>query len=456
PVHVAADGTGDRQHMLEIGRAVLVWRSANRDEYDLRSFDCGADIGREAQPLLGLIAAYQLLQTRLVNRNVIGLEPFDLPRINVGADHAVAGFGETGAGNQSHVSRTNDRDVHLVCSGSGATGGDEGASLGQRTGGGIEHPDHTDSVGVIGPAFFLASDYPDEMLELDCQRLHVWQPGDEDVSLANREALAVGPVLGRPVHALVVDRELLPRLHVVEDSHLAGAHHGEATHLVRVEPGHLHVGHHTGFEGEIEEDDVFDAALEIGPALSTQGHRHLAQQKQGDGDVVRAKAPQRIFVRPDLSEVDALGIEIVQVSQLALFQHLLQPLDHRVVLEQVPYQDRDVAFLGFFRELLGIRHSQGKWLLDQRGDAGLDGHVAQLGVARGRRRDDHGLDLLQQPGGRVGDRGAGILFHEADARLGIRLTDGDQLGVGRSRRGTHVVPPPGAHTYHADLEPAQL
>src|SRR4029450_9966892 len=98
---------------------------------------------------------------------IIGLEPFDLPRINVGAEHVVAGLGEAGAGNQSYVSRTNDRDVHLVYSGLGATGEDECASLGQRTGGGIEHPDHADSVGVIGPAFLLTADRPQRVLAPD-------------------------------------------------------------------------------------------------------------------------------------------------------------------------------------------------------------------------------------------------------------------------------------------------
>ena len=58
-VHVTADGTGDRQHVLEVGGAVLVRRGANRDEYDLGPFDRGAHIGREAQPFLGLIAADQ-------------------------------------------------------------------------------------------------------------------------------------------------------------------------------------------------------------------------------------------------------------------------------------------------------------------------------------------------------------------------------------------------------------
>ena len=83
-------------------------------------------------------------------------------------------------------------------------------------------------------------------------------------------------------------------------------------------------------------------------------------------------------------------------------------------------------------------------------------HVAELGVARGGRRDDDGFDLLQQPGGGVCDCGAGILLHEADACLGIRVTDRDQLGFRRSGCGTDVVPSPGARAYDADLKPAQL
>src|SRR5438034_253564 len=79
------------------------------------------------------------------------------------------------------------------------------------------------------------------MRELGGERLHVRDLGDEDVALADGEALPVRPVVRRPVHALVVDAELLPRFHVVEHDHLLRAHDGQLALLVRGQPGQLDV-----------------------------------------------------------------------------------------------------------------------------------------------------------------------------------------------------------------------
>src|SRR5947199_12434 len=58
---------------------------------------------------------------------------------------------------------------------------------------------------------------------------------------------------------LVVDRDLVLELHVVEDGHLLAADDGDLPHLVRVEPGEMHVCDATGREAEEAEDDVLHA-----------------------------------------------------------------------------------------------------------------------------------------------------------------------------------------------------
>ena len=49
-VHVAADGARRRDHVLQVGRAVLVGRRAHRDELQRAVRDAARDIGRELEP----------------------------------------------------------------------------------------------------------------------------------------------------------------------------------------------------------------------------------------------------------------------------------------------------------------------------------------------------------------------------------------------------------------------
>ena len=57
---------------------------------------------------------------------------------------------------------------------------------------------------------------------------------------------------------------------------------------------------------------------------------------QRDRDVVRPQAPERVLVGAQLAEVEAVGIQVVQVAELARVGDLLEVLHARVVLEQVP------------------------------------------------------------------------------------------------------------------------
>ena len=54
-----------------------------------------------------------LLESRLEDRDLAGLEPLDLGRIDVDADHVVADFGEAGAGDQADVAGAEYRDAHM-------------------------------------------------------------------------------------------------------------------------------------------------------------------------------------------------------------------------------------------------------------------------------------------------------------------------------------------------------
>ena len=66
------------EHVLEVGRAVFARRGADGDEDDLRALDRGADVGGEGEPALLLVPLDHRLESRLVDRDLVPLEPGDL------------------------------------------------------------------------------------------------------------------------------------------------------------------------------------------------------------------------------------------------------------------------------------------------------------------------------------------------------------------------------------------
>src|SRR2546429_403118 len=68
PVHVPADGARHIQHVLQVGRAVLIRWRAHGDENDIRPLDRGADVGGELEASIALVAHDQRLEPGLVDR----------------------------------------------------------------------------------------------------------------------------------------------------------------------------------------------------------------------------------------------------------------------------------------------------------------------------------------------------------------------------------------------------
>jgi hypothetical protein len=110
--HVAADAACGGQHVLHVGRAVLVGRRAHADELQRAVRDRGGDVGRELQPARRAVARDDLVQPRLVDRDAALVEDADLARVDVQADHVVAHFGEAGAGDEADVAGADDGDFH--------------------------------------------------------------------------------------------------------------------------------------------------------------------------------------------------------------------------------------------------------------------------------------------------------------------------------------------------------
>jgi hypothetical protein len=74
--------------------------------------DGHADIGGELQAARGRVAVHDLVQARLVDRDLALVEHLDLARIHVQADDVVAHLGQAGPGHQSDVTSPDHRDFH--------------------------------------------------------------------------------------------------------------------------------------------------------------------------------------------------------------------------------------------------------------------------------------------------------------------------------------------------------
>ena len=109
---MAAELARGRQHVLQVGRAVLARRRADGDELHLAVQGGGARVGVEAEAPGGGIALHDLGQAGLVDRQAAFLQHRDLVGVDVEAEDIVADIGEAGARDEADVAGTDDRDFH--------------------------------------------------------------------------------------------------------------------------------------------------------------------------------------------------------------------------------------------------------------------------------------------------------------------------------------------------------
>src|SRR5581483_5582856 len=200
---------------------------------------------------------------------------------------------------------------------------------GERRAQPLERPhDHRPVPGDLA-AVALAGHEAQEVLALQPERLVGGDLRDVDVA---------GPGLPLPValdtlpRALLVHGHLALELHVVEDDHLLGTHHRQLAHLVRVEPGQVHVRDLPGREAQVAEDDVLDPWRQEVAAVRNGLLGLLVEEVQDHRQVV--------------------------LAELARVDQLLQLVDARVVEEQVAGHADEAALLGEGDELVHLLAAQ--------------------------------------------------------------------------------------------------
>ncbi len=110
--HVTGDLLGDREHVLQVGRAVLVGRGADGDELHLGVAHRLGGVCGETQAALGEVARDDRLQAGLPDRDGAGAQLVDLGLVDVHAQHVVADFREARAADQADVAGTENGELH--------------------------------------------------------------------------------------------------------------------------------------------------------------------------------------------------------------------------------------------------------------------------------------------------------------------------------------------------------
>ena len=116
----------------------------------------------------------------------------------------------------------------------------------------------------------------------------------------------------------------LPRLAVVEHRHRVAADHDQLLLLERMQPRHEDVRALAAREEQVRSGHVGDLLVEVVAADGLYRFRLLADQRQDHRQVVRREAPQDVLFAPDLPEIEAVRIEILEPPQRALAHQFLQ------------------------------------------------------------------------------------------------------------------------------------
>lgn len=122
PVDMTTHGARNRQHVLQVGAAVLVRRRAHGDEGDFAVRNRLGRVGSEAQPARGVVGFHHRLQARFIDGNHPTIETINFRLVDIHADNVMTYFRQTGTGDKTNIAGTKDRNSHgwgYSCGGSG-------------------------------------------------------------------------------------------------------------------------------------------------------------------------------------------------------------------------------------------------------------------------------------------------------------------------------------------------
>ena len=152
-------------------------------------------------------------------------------------------------------------------------------------------------------------------------------------------------------------------------------------------------------ELHVEEHDILDPRLNVRVPARREIGRLRPEPVAHDRQVVRGEVPHRVHVMPDLAQVQALRIDVVDLADLARVDVLLHLVDGRVVDEDVADHERQALRRRELDQRLALRAGRRERLLDHDVLAGGERGLAQVEVRVDRRGDDDRVDR-RRPRGR--------------------------------------------------------
>src|ERR1700730_1468750 len=150
-----------------------------------------------------------------------------------------------------------------------------------------------------------------------------------------------------------------------------------------------------------------------------------------DGQVVRGEIPDYVAVMLKQSKVYAGGIVVVERSQGAVIDKLLDPFHGAGEKERVVDHDLQVLALGQLNQLFGLRRGTGEWFLDKYMLSVLERELCKLKVGPNGRDDRHHVHLCAGQYFHLigGHRHFRVSATHSRERLGIFVADRNNIGL---------------------------
>src|SRR4051794_34998553 len=242
-----------------------------------------------------------------------------------------------------------------------------------------QHPEHAQPLAAIGARPRAGAHAIEEVQALLPERLRRLERDRHRLRLRGHRHIVL------PLDFVRIEQELsLPWLAIIEHRHPVGADNDEALLLIRVEPRYKDVRLLAARESQVRRRYVGDRPVQEIAADGLDLHRLGADERKDHRYVVWGEGPQDVLLAPDLSEVEAARVDILQPSEPALADEVAQLQERRVVLQDVPDHEAPVEPLGEGANLLRLLDLQRQRLLEEDVFAGRQGLLAERVVLRRR------------------------------------------------------------------------
>ena len=113
-VHVLRHGARDRQHVAQVGAAILARRRAHSQEQHFGMAHALGGIGGKAQATQGGVVRHKGLKPGFIDGNAPGAQSLHLGFVHVHAQHLVAHIGQYGPLHKAHIACAKYGDFHAA------------------------------------------------------------------------------------------------------------------------------------------------------------------------------------------------------------------------------------------------------------------------------------------------------------------------------------------------------